>query len=183
MPHLPSLIFTPPWFFGIKIWHLPSLLHIYSSFFFFYKFATYLQRENLCKSILGLWYFQGYIFQPGIHGIIKWLFINVTFTPNRYILHVLEGYCVISILMRFFRGLHKLTILHVLKEPKKCTESAFENSSISCIVKTMQESGVWRHFGDHLIISVSDFSLRPSWIFPKRSSNDFGWNLLHVRLK
>ena len=80
----------------------------------------------------------------------------------------------ISILMRFFRGLHKLTILHVLKEPKKCTESAFENSSISCIVKTMQESGVWRHFGDHLIISVSDFSLHPSWIFPKRSSNDFG---------
>ena len=143
-------------------------------FFFFYKFATYLQRENLCKSILGLWYFQGYIFQPGIYGIIKWLFINVTFTPNRYILHVLEGYCVISILMRFFRGLHKLTILHVLKEPKKCTAH---------IVKTMQESGVWRHFGDHLIISVSDFSLRPSWIFPKRSANDFGWNLLHVRLK
>ena len=102
---------------------------------------------------------------------------------NRCILHVLDGYRVISIIMWLFRGLHKVTILHVLKEPKNCTESAFENSSISCIVKTMQESGVWRHFGDHLIISVSDFSLRPSWIFPKRSANDFGWNLLHVRLK
>ena len=137
----------------------------------------------MCKSILGLWYFQGYMFQPGIYGIIKWLFFCVKLTPNRYILHVLEGYRVISIPMWLFRGLHKVTILHVVKEPKNCTESAFENSSISCIVKTMQGSGVWRHFGDHLIISVSDYSLRPSWIFPKRSANDFGWNLLHVRLK
>ena len=118
------------------MWHLPSLPHIYSPpfFFFFYQFATYLQGENLCKSILGLWYFQGYIFQPGIYGI----------------LHVLEGYCVISILMWLFRGLHKVTILHVVKEPKNCTESALEISFISCIVKTMQESGVWHHFGDHL---------------------------------
>ena len=143
--------------------------------------TTYLQRENLCKSILGLWYFQGYIFQPGIYGIIKGLFFNVTFTPNRYILHVLEGYRVISILMWLFRGLHKVTILHVLKERKNCTESAFKISSISCIVKKNARkwclAPFWWSF-----ISVSDFSLRPSWIFPKRSANDFGWNLLHVRL-
>ena len=131
------------------MWHLPSLPHIYSSFFF-YKFATYLQGENLCKSILGLWYFQGYMFQPGIYGIIKWLFFNVKLTPNRYILHVPEGYRVISFLIWLFRSLHKITILHVLKERKNCTESAFEIFSISCIVKTMQESGVWRHFGDLL---------------------------------
>ena len=154
--------------------------HIYSSFFF-YKFATYLQRENLCKSILGLWYFQGYLFQPGIYGIIKGLFFNVTLTPDRYILYVLEGYRVISILMWLFRGLHKVTILHVLKERKNCTESAFKISSISCIVKKNARkwclAPFWWSF-----ISVSDFSLRPSWIFPKRSANDFGWNLLHVRL-
>ena len=132
---------------------------------------VYLQGENLCKSILGLWYFQGYIFQPGIYGNIKGLFLNVTFTPNRYILHVLEGYRVISILMWLFRGLRKMTILHFLKEPKNCTESAFEISSISCIVKTKS------------FISVSDFSLRPFLIFPNRSANDFVWNLLHVRLK
>ena len=131
------------------MWHLPSLPHIYSSFFF-YKFATYLQGENLCKSILGLWYFQGYMFQPGIYGIIKGLFFNVKLTPNRYILHVPEGYRVISFLIWLFRSLHKITILHVLKERKNCTESAFEIFSISCIVITMQESGVWRHFGDLL---------------------------------
>ena len=129
------------------MWHLPSLPHIYSSFF--YKFETYLGGENLCKSILGLWYFQGQMFQPGIYGIIKWLFFNVKLTPNRYILHVPEGYRVISFLIWLFRSLHKITILHVLKERKNCTESAFEISSISRIVKTMQESGVWRHFGDH----------------------------------
>ena len=79
--------------------------------FFFYKFATYLQGENLCKSILGLWYFQGYMFQPGIYGIIKWLFFNVKLTPNRYILHVPEGYRVISFLIWLFRSLHKITIV------------------------------------------------------------------------
>ena len=117
------------------MWHLPSLPHIYSSFFFFFTNLRHICKEkNWCKSILGLWYFWGYIFQPGIYGI----------------LHVLEGYCVISILMWLFRGLHKVTILHVLKEPKNCTESALEISSILSIVKTMQESGVWHHFGDLL---------------------------------
>ena len=91
------------------MWHLPSLPHIYSSFF--YKFETYLGGENLCKSILGLWYFQGYMFQPGIYGIIKWLFFNVKLTPNRYILHVPEGYRVISFLIWLFRSLHKITIV------------------------------------------------------------------------
>ena len=148
------------------MWHLLPLPHIYSSFFFT-NFATYLQRENWCTSILGLWYFQGYIFQPGIYGI----------------LHVLEGYRVISILMWLFRGLHNVTILHVLtygtRELHRVGIWNFlyftycqNNARKWCLAP------FWWSF-----ISVFDFSLWPSWIFPKRSSNDFGWNLLHVRLK
>ena len=51
MPHLPSYLhpgFTPL-FYGMQMWHLPS----FSPYVVlrFYKFATYLQGENLCKSI------------------------------------------------------------------------------------------------------------------------------------
>ena len=81
MSHLPS--YLHPRGFLVQKCDIYYLCPIFTPPFFFYKFATYLQGENWCKSILGLWYFQGYIFQPGIYGILR----------------VLEGYRVISILM------------------------------------------------------------------------------------
>lgn len=47
-PHLPNNLHLL--FFGIQMWHLPSLPNIYSSIFS--KVAIYLQRANLYKSIL-----------------------------------------------------------------------------------------------------------------------------------
>ena len=73
MPHLPSYLHLRGfWYKNLTF----TIFAPYLLLLFFFT-TTYLQRENLCKSILGLWYSQGYIFQPGIYGIIKGLFFNV----------------------------------------------------------------------------------------------------------
>ena len=46
MPYLPS--YLQPLHFGLQMWHLSSLPHIYLSF---YIFAIHLHGANLCKSI------------------------------------------------------------------------------------------------------------------------------------
>ena len=45
----PELFTSPVFFFGMQMWHLPSLPYNYSSVFT-HKFATYLQGAHLCKN-------------------------------------------------------------------------------------------------------------------------------------